>query len=137
MWSEFLLGLSRVNPNFTFDDISEWSTVDFDALTAVGFLSETGLATHASCGSCPEAHWEKVRWSPDGKRAFIPCPAVGTVDVVPERLRQWRISPGKLANWLARALALSGRVQSLPETRTWFLGRGHIAGRTPYIFLAS
>jgi hypothetical protein len=137
MWSEFLQGISSVDPEFTFDDISEWSTEDFDTLIAVGFLHEIGLATHVTCDACPEAHWEPVRWSRDGKRAFISCPSVGTVDVILERLRRWRASPGQLSTWLAKALALSGQVQPLPESRLWFLGRGRVAGRTPYFFFAA
>src|SRR5690349_12646592 len=99
MWSEFLQGISSVDPEFTFDDISEWSTEDFDTLIAVGFLHEIGLATHVTCDACPEAHWEPVRWSQEGKRPFISCPSVGTVDVVLERLRRWRASPVQLSTW--------------------------------------
>lgn len=129
--------LSHVNPEFTYDDVSDWNPGDFAALITAGLLYEVERATHVVCDACPEAHRERVRWSSNGTRAFISCPSVGTVDVILERLRRWRASPVQLSTWLAEALALSGAVQPLPDGRLWFLGRGCVAGHTPYFFLAA
>ena len=137
MWNEYAQRLAQLNPEFTYDDVSEWNPEDFEALTTAGLLHEIERATHVVCDACPEAHRERVRWSSDGRQAFISCPSVGTVDVILERLRRWRASPGQLSTWLAKALALSGEVQALPESRLWFLGRGRVAGRTPYFFFAA
>jgi hypothetical protein len=138
MWSEFLQRLSSVNPEFTYDDISDWSTADFEALTAVGLLHEIERATHVSCDACPEAHWERVRWSEDGKRAFIPCPLVGTVDVILERLRRWRIDVGRLAILLAGALELRREPQPLPAAVGWLwrLGRRRFGARFRDLFFS-
>jgi len=137
MWNEYVQRLAQLNPEFTYDDVSDWNPEDFEALTTAGLLHEIERATHVVCDACPEAHREPVRWSSDGRRAFISCPSVGTVDVILERLRRWRASPVQLSTWLAKALALSGAVRPLPDSRLWFLGRGRVAGRTPYLFFAA
>jgi hypothetical protein len=120
MWSEFLLRLSSGNSEFPYDDVSDWSTEDFEALTAMGLLHEIERAAHLSCDACPEAHWERVRWSEDGKRAFIPCPLVGTADVILKRLRRWRIDMERPVKpfWGAEILVLCflrrGRACNVP-----------------------
>jgi hypothetical protein len=136
-WQLFLRQLASADPEFTYDDVCGWSTDEFEALTAAGLISEMAQATHVSCEACPEAHWERVRWSEDGHRAFIPCPLAGTPDVNLERLRRWRGSPKQLAVLLAQALALSGEIEPLPASRIWFLGRRRASGRTPYFFFAA
>ena len=136
-WQLFLRQLASADLEFTYDDVCGWSADEFDALTGAGLLSEAAQATYVACDVCPDAHWERVLWSEDGHRAFIRCPLAGTLDVDLERLRMWRASPGQVSTWLAHALALSGKVQPLPASRLWFLGRRRATGRTPYFFFAA
>jgi hypothetical protein len=136
-WAVFLSQLSSPDPEFTYDDVSEWPQEEFDDLNRAGLITEMASATHVVCNACPEAHWERVRWSEDGKRASIPCPTNGIVTVDLERLRRWQGRPTQLSVLLAQALALSGKVQPLPAGRLWFLGQRRTAGRTPYFFFAA
>jgi hypothetical protein len=137
MWAVFLSRLSSPDHDFTYDDVSEWSQEEFDDLNRAGLIAEMASATHVVCNACPEAHWERVLWSEDGKRASIPCPANGIVHVPPERLRTWRCSPAKFATGLAKWLDLAGDVQSLPTSPLWFVGRRRVAGNNPYFFFAA
>jgi hypothetical protein len=136
-WQLFLRQLASADLEFTYDDVCGWSADEFDALTGAGLLSEAAQATYVACDVCPDAHWERVLWSEDGHRAFIPCPLAGTLDVDLERLRRWRGSLQQLAVGLSEALAPPGAAQPLPASRIWFLGRRRTDGRTPYFFFAA
>jgi hypothetical protein len=136
-WHLFLSQFSSADPEFTYDDVCAWNSGEFEALSDAGLISEMAQATHVVCDVCPEAHWERVRWSEDGHRAFIPCPLAGALDVNLERLRRWRGSPKQLSVLLAQSLALSREVDPVPASRIWFLGRRRASGRTPYFFFAA
>ena len=129
-WQHFLRQLTSADLAFTYDDVCGWNADEFEALAGAGLISEMAHATHVAC-ACPEGHWERVRWSADGKLAFIPCSVAGTlVEVSLERLRQWRVDVGRLAFLLADALQLSGQIQPLASVnRIWRLGRRHLGGR--------
>lgn len=135
-WQLFLRQLSSDDPEFTYDDVCAWNSDEFEALTVAGLIGEIAQATHVACDVCPEAHWERVRWSEDGKRAFIPCPVAGTADVNLERLRRWRIDVGRLAVLLADALQLSQQPQPLASCRLWRLGRRRFGGRFRDLFFS-
>ena len=137
MWQEFLQRLAAVEAEFTYDDVSGWGAKTLQAMIALGLLHELPSATHVVCDSCPEAHWEKVRWSADGTRAFIPCPIEGAVNVDRDRLRRWEMVPLGLAELLARAMNLSGRVESFPDHRAWYMGERLLAGRNRHFFFAA
>ena len=136
-WPLFLRQLSSADLEFTYDDVCAWTAGEFDALTSVCLIGEMAPATHVSCDACPEAHWERVRWSEDGKRAFIPCPLAGTVDVNLERLRRWKIDARRLAFVLADALELRREPQPLAAVGgLWCLGRRRFGGRFRDLFLS-
>jgi hypothetical protein len=135
-WQLYLGQFGSADPEFTYDDVCAWSAEEYECLIGARLIDEIAPATRVVCDACPEAHWETVRWSADGKRASIACPVAGSVDINLERLRRWRANPSQLSSWLAQTLALSGGVQPLPEGRLWSLGRRRTAGRTPYVFLA-
>ena len=137
MWEEFLQRLISADTEFTYDDVRSWGREPLKALTSLGLLHEVNLATDVVCDACPEAHWEKVLWSANGTRAFIPCPTEGAVNIDRQRLRRWQIAPAQLAVLLARELGLSGRVKALPADRVWFIGQRPIAGRNRYFFFAA
>ena len=134
-WQLFLRQLASPDL-FTYDDVCGWSADEFEALTGAGLISEMAQATHVTC-ACPEGHWERVRWSADGKLAFIPCTVAGTlVEVSVERLRQWRVDVGRLAALLADALQMSQQPQPLASSRLWRLGRRRIGGRFRDLFFS-
>jgi hypothetical protein len=133
-WQLFLRQLESADPSFTYDEVCGWNEGEFEALSSVALIGETSPATHVTCEACPDARWEPVQWSKDGTAAFIACPECGPVDVNLERLRRWEGSPKQLSVMLAQELALSGKVQPLPASRIWFLGRRRASGHTPYFF---
>jgi len=137
MWTEFVQRLAAANPEFTYDEVSDWDRQDLDGLTILGLLEELEPATHVICDACSEPHRERVRWSSDGKRAWIPCPSAGMVEVPTERLRRWRASAQQMSIELARAIGLAGNVHSLTATRLWSLGRLRVRPYTPHIFFAA
>ena len=135
-WQDVLSRLGSNNPYFTYDDVHRWKRDDFEQLNTLGLLRETELASHVLCDSCSDQHYEEVLWTQDGRRAFIACPEEGTIDVEPERLRQWRIDADRLAALLAEALELAGAVQNRRLGRLWHLGRRRFSGRFRDFFLA-
>ena len=136
-WEVFLNQLSAPEPEFTYDDVSDWSPEDLDGLKRVGLISEIAGATHVACDACPEGHWERVRWSKDGKSAFIPCSATGIANVRLERLVRWRVDVGRLASLLAGALELSQKPEPVISLNPlWHLGRRRIGGRFQDFFLS-
>ena len=137
MWQEFVQRFASVDAEFTYDDVGDWGAKSLKALISLGLLHEVALATHVVCDACPEAHWEKVRWNADGSRAFIPCPAEGSVNVDRERLRLWQLDPSRLAAVLAVELGLTGEIEPLPAHRAWFMGQRLVAGRIRYFFFAA
>jgi hypothetical protein len=136
-WQLFVRKLSSDEIEFTYDEVSDWTAEEFDALTAAGLLSEVGPASHVICDSCEESHWEQVLWSEDRKTAFIPCKASAPIDVDPARLRVWRADLSRFVSLLAQSLSLKGAVRALPAKRLWHLGRGRIGNHRPYYFFGA
>lgn len=138
-WQLFLSQLSSADLEFNYDEVCGWSAEEFEALSGAGLIGEMAQATHVTCDSCPETHREKVLWSADGQRAFIPCRTLGTaVNVDPIRLRRWKIDLVRLATLLVGALGL-GREEPQPLAvgRLWRLGRRRIGGRSRDFFFAA
>jgi hypothetical protein len=135
-WQLFLRQLASPDLQFTHDDVCGWSADEFEALTAAGLISEMALATRVVCDVCEADHWERVRWSEDGKRAYIVCPEAGIVDLDLERLRQWKCCLQQFAGRISKALG-RGEVRPVPASRLWFLGRHRTAGHNPHFFLAA
>jgi len=94
----------------------------------LGLLRETTAATVLLCQQCEEQCSVDVGWSADGRRAFLPCERGYTINLDPDRLRQWLVDPEALARLLAAALELTGpNEQRRPQV--WSLGRRVLAGR--------
>ena len=128
-WQHFLRQLGSADLEFTYDEVCGWSAEEFEALSGGGLIGETAWSTHVTCDACSEAHWERVRFSEDGKRPFIPCPVAGTVAVDLQRLRLWRIDLGRLAVLLAEALDVRLETQPLATIGLlWHLGRRRFGG---------
>jgi hypothetical protein len=137
---EFWARAGLQEPVFTFDETRCWSQRDFELLERTGLLRETGQARFVVCDACTDHHWEEVVWmpsvrTPSGMRGYIPCPEEGSVPVDPERLRQWAVDLGRLADAIARSMDLSGSVEPLNGGRILALGRRHLKGRFREFFL--
>lgn len=129
------------NPTFSADDVHRWPRRDFDRLVGIGVLRETVQARYVTCDACTLAHREEVVWqrsvrTPNGLRAYIPCPVEMSVEVDPERLRQWIADHGALARATAAGLGLSELIEEKPGG-IWRLGRRRVAGRFREFMLAS
>ena len=137
-WEVILNHLSTTpDPEFTYDDVKDWLPGEFEGLKTAGLISKIAAASDVVCDACKNVHWEKVRWSEDGKSAFIPCTATGIASVDLKRLQRWRVSAAQLATGLSKGLGLSGQSRNLPATPVWYLGRRQIGDRTPYFFFAA
>lgn len=136
-WQRLLERLASGDSLVGADDIRVWGKSDLDCGVAMGILREAETARWIMCDACPERHWSEVTWVADGRRAFIACPEEGTVNVEPQRLRQWRIDAGRLAEVVARALDLSGAVHTIDLGRLFHLGRRRLAGRFRDLFLVA
>ena len=136
-WEETLQRLAVGEPVYSRDEVWRWSPEEFESLLGLGLVREAEQATRVVCDACCEWHWEEIQWATGGRRAFIPCPEEGAVTVELERMRQWRIDTGRLAELLAGTLELTGPIQAIELGRVWHLGRRRLGGRFRDIFLAT
>jgi len=136
-WQTLLNQLPLPDAEVTFDDVAEWLPGEFDGLKNARLLTDLPLATHVTCDACEEGHRERVRWSEDLTRAYIPCSAAGIANVRLERLQRWQVSQANFATWLSRGLGLSGEERRLPESCVWYLGQRKLGGRSPYFYFAA
>jgi len=107
----------------------------------VRHTNETGLV----CDGCEEGCWvvpERFRRHDGDEVLLTACtgrnPEVhGTVTFPLSRLEAWRFSPKGLAQVLATALELRGRVEEIEGGWLWSLGAGHVAGAGRLVFFAT
>jgi len=137
IWPRLLERLASGDPVVGVDEMRRWGRLEFERAAGLGILRETEPARWIMCDACPERHWSEVAVVAGGRRLFISCPEEGTVNIEPLRLRQWRIDAGRVAEVTARALDLSGPLQSIELGRLWHLGRRRLAGRFRDLFLVA
>jgi hypothetical protein len=140
-WSGILFRLPDGNAAFRFDEICTWDPERLAFLLSAGILRQGPLARYFACDSCPAQHVEEVYWEesaldPSGRRAYIPCPEDIPINIPIARLQQWVPDAGTLAEHLAGAMELIGRVSELASGNLWKLGRRRLAGRFRDVFLA-
>ena len=140
-WSGILFRLPDGNAAFRFDEICTWDPERMAFLQRSGILRQGPLARYFVCDSCNAQHVEEVYWEesaldPSGRRAYIPCPEDVPVNISIARLQQWIPDAGALAEHLAGAMELTGRVSELAPLSLWKLGRRRLAGRFRDVFLA-
>lgn len=140
-WSGILFRLPDGNAAFRFDEICTWDPERLAFLQSVGILRQGHLARYFVCDSCNAQHVEEVYWEesaldPSGRRAYIPCPEDVPVNISIARLQQWVPDASALAEHLAGAMELTGRVSELAPLSLWKLGRRRLAGRFRDVFLA-
>src|SRR5262245_45406696 len=66
-----------------------------DPLVARGFLREIEPAGVALCQACGGGHLRPVVWlepRTGAKKAYIPCPNCGSVEIDPSALRRWAVA---------------------------------------------
>lgn len=127
-------------PRFSGDDVAAWSDGLVERFTDVGLVHQIENATSVVCDACADRHVEDVTFIENPRRssvrAYIHCPEHGRVRVPFDRLRQWEVDFGGIANAIAQALELAGEVEEIVPARVWFLGKATIAAKSREVFLA-
>jgi len=141
LWRAVVRRCASEERAFCFDEVREWPRGHFEHLVKLGILREGPLAASVVCDACGKMHREDVLWEPSvrdplGKRAYIRCEDEGPVHVPENRLRQWVVDGGVMAERLAAAMALSGTIEEILAGRVWRLGRRRLAGRFRDVFLS-
>lgn len=120
-----------------------WRPGDLDALTSARLLHVGEFATSVICPGCPEAcirPVELVGGRDEPLRAFVVCDQrddMGRIEVPLERLKQWRVTAPKIAEWLADELGANGGVEEIVTGRLWWLGRTTFRAGRSDVFLAA
>lgn len=125
------------------DETADWPAGGVDMLMKWGMLSPAKPCHKLLCDGCEEQcimPVEVVQKPKQGaERAFIACDKRDDIDIVPveiDRLRQWKIDPGRIAVLLGRLLKLDETPQMIIQDRLWRLGMGQIAEARCEMFLA-
>jgi hypothetical protein len=127
-WKTLLSRLTSADAVVGDQEARQWGREPWREVMKLGLLRETTAATVLLCQQCEEQCSVDVGWSADGRRAFLPCERGYTINLDPDRLRQWLVDPEALARLLAAALELTGpNEQRGPQV--WSLGRRVVAGR--------
>ncbi len=125
-----LLGRSdSVQEMFGADEIAEWPSGAFGALSSAGLLQPAPPAQVLVCTGCEESCSMRVQTFPAIRdreaRAFIACDKrddVGRVPVEMSRLLQWQLAGRTLATALCGLLRLARSPQQDSSRRRWALG---------------
>ncbi|MGB9612042.1 MAG: hypothetical protein ACPL7M_13815 [Bryobacteraceae bacterium] len=141
LWRAVVRRSASGERSFCFDEVREWPWEHFEHLVELGILREGPLAGSVVCDACGKMHREDVLWEPSvrdplGKRAYIRCEDEGPVHVPENRLRQWVVDGGVMAERLAAAMALSGTIEEILAGRVWKLGHRRLAGRFRDVFVS-
>lgn len=94
------------------EQVRRWPKGSIDAFQNAGWLKPGDLAETVECPGCEESCTMPVEIFPaeDGKGivSFVACEDrnFGRVKIKPDRLQQWRLTQGQLAQWIADTLAL-------------------------------
>jgi len=127
-------------PRFSGDVVAAWDDGLIERFTDAGLVRQVENATSVVCDACSEGHIEDVTFIESPRRspvrAYIYCPEHGRVRVPLDRLVQWEVDFGGIANATARALELAGDIEEVVPGRVWFLGKATVAGLSRELFLA-
>jgi hypothetical protein len=135
IWPRLLERLATGDPVVGIDEMRHWGHLEFERAIGVGILRETEPARWIMCDFCPDRHWSEVITVAGGRRMFISCPEEGSVNIEAQRLRQWRIDAGRVAELAGAALDLAPPTEVLLLQHLWRLGRRRLGGRYRDIFL--
>jgi hypothetical protein len=127
------------NPVLTYDQFKAIPEEERRLYLSTGLLKEGPISRTVECDGCQEGHVEEVIQMdyPDGKRRFfIPCPECFTVEVKPERLRQWFSDYRPIAKLLYQSLNCRGLVKEILADTLWNIGQAPLAGQSHPIWLA-
>ena len=126
-------------PLFTADEVAKWPASCRERLEDLGILRRAENAAYVACPGCNAGHVEEVvaRNGPDGHaRFFVWCPESLRVEVPEDRLLQWTIDFGALAQAVACGMTLKGRVTERLVGRLWRLGKAPWPNGSRGVFLA-
>ncbi len=127
------------NPVLSYEQFRKIPVDSCQAMLAAGLLKEGQPSRSVECDGCDEGHVEEVRQIeyPDRKRRFfISCPQCSSVQVKPERLRQWVFDYGKIAELLHRNLKCKGIIHQASLQTLWNVGMAPLAGQSRPVWLA-
>jgi hypothetical protein len=136
VWQLLLDRLAAGDMSIRADEVRLWNAGRLQDLIRLGILREMDLVESIVCDQCGDPHWAGIHWETPGIRACFGCPTEGVIDIEIDKLRQWRIDTGHIAELLAEAFELAGTIQPLELGRLWHLGKRRLAGRFRDVFLA-
>lgn len=119
--------------NAQYDGVIGWEQVHWWPKDAIeifrnaGWIDTAGSTDSAECPECQENGFAPVypRLSPDGKSVtayVVACHVHGFVNIPAQRLQQWRIVEGRIAQWFATSLNLKGKAEKDGMTNSFKLG---------------
>ena len=113
------------------DAVVRWAIGNIDALIKAGLLKTAGRAQSVVCPGCEHRCISDVNASVSrsgGVRVFVVCEMpdvqaqMGRIEIAPDRLRQWQITPLMLARFLMLKLQLVGEIPSPDKLKSVPLG---------------
>jgi hypothetical protein len=114
------------DPAFTGDEVRQFPSATRRLLRFRSLLRQSENLRVIDCDACGDGHLEEIEFlvEPPGSkpRAYITCPEAGRVSVSIERLQQWSVDLDAVAQTVAAALAIQGRIISITARRVWLLG---------------
>jgi hypothetical protein len=118
----------------TYDETRRWPVSEYKVVFQVGILRRIEDAKTVVCTDCGDPHEEEVICHV-GSEPRIHCPALGLIQVRPERLQRWEVDFESLGRLLAAELKLTADIQTITPGRIWLLGRRTVVDRKAELFL--
>jgi len=120
---------SQVEPIFTWDEVKAWPEGELDTFLKLGLLQEISPAKSVICDGCGDGCLEPVEYL-DGPhvgqvRAYVVCRSredIGRIEVIPERVKRWKVCLSELAQKISDALGENLGVQIIATDRIWWVG---------------
>jgi len=107
------------------DDLDDLGEAARSFLVEQRILVLAENAAHVVCDACHEDHVERVERVVGRDREVrfqVYCRHAGLVDVAAERVRQWRVDPGRMADLLADCLTARQKTDNVVPNIAWWLG---------------
>jgi len=129
--------------SFETEDVERWPREHLAALRSSGMLKQSDYATSTTCPGCERRCLAEVEFLDTGHgvppRAYVVCEErddIGRVAIPLERLRQWKVDLGALAEIVAEELGAEGNVEERVLGRLWSLGKVVAREGSGDVFLA-
>ena len=120
---------SKDNDTVSWEQVREWPEDALAIFQDAGWIIPKAPAKSVLCPGCEENCFMPVHVFPtvQGKpmRAFVACDKrddMGNIPIPPENLRQWQVTAGQIAQWIARELGLKGKPKKDKGTKNFLVG---------------